>query len=158
MNERIRQLRKSLGLTLEEFGAKVGVTKQTVSRLENGVNAVTEQMFKSICREFSVNEEWLRSGIGEMLNTNERKTEIERTVNEALHNEPDSFRSRFISALASLDSKEWAILEKIARDLVENPPTDTPDNIVHLNAAHSIDGASDEDKQHDEDIMNDENF
>lgn len=46
MNERIRQLRKLLGLTLEEFGAKVGVTKQTVSRIENGVNAVTDQMFK----------------------------------------------------------------------------------------------------------------
>lgn len=64
--ERIKELRKSLGLTLEKFGEQLGVTKQTVSRIENGVNNLTEQMIKSICREFNVNEEWLRDGEGEM--------------------------------------------------------------------------------------------
>ena len=66
LNERIRILRKTLGLTVEKFGARVGVAKTTISRLENGVNSVTEQMFKSICREFNVNEDWLRDGVGEM--------------------------------------------------------------------------------------------
>ncbi len=66
MNERIRYLRKELlGLTLEKFGERLGVTKVTISRLENGINAVTDQMFKSICREFNVNEDWLRDGMGE---------------------------------------------------------------------------------------------
>lgn len=66
MNERIRYLRKKLlGLTLEKFGERLGVTKVTISRLENGINAVTDQMFKSICREFNVNEDWLRDGMGE---------------------------------------------------------------------------------------------
>ena len=64
--ERIKELRKSLGLTLEKFGEQLGVTKQTVSRIENGVNNLTEQMIKSICREFNVNEEWLRDGTGDM--------------------------------------------------------------------------------------------
>ena len=64
--ERIKELRKSLGLTLEKFGEQLGVTKQTVSRIENGVNNLTEQMIKSICREFNVNEEWLSDGEGEM--------------------------------------------------------------------------------------------
>lgn len=68
MNERIRQLRKSLGLTLENFGQRIGVTKMTISRIENGKNAITDQMFKSICREFNVNEEWLRNGVGSMFN------------------------------------------------------------------------------------------
>ena len=67
MKERVKELRKKLGLTLEKFGEKLGVTKQTVSRIENGVNSLTDQMFKSICREFNVNEEWLRNGTGEML-------------------------------------------------------------------------------------------
>ena len=67
MKERVKELRKKLGLTLEKFGEKLGVTKQTVSRIENGVNSITDQMFKSICREFNVNEEWLRNGTGEML-------------------------------------------------------------------------------------------
>ncbi|MBS6194222.1 MAG: helix-turn-helix transcriptional regulator [Clostridiales bacterium] len=65
-NERVKEVRKSLGLTLEKFGEKVGVTKQTVSRIENGVNNLTEQMTKSICREFSVDYIWLTTGDGEM--------------------------------------------------------------------------------------------
>lgn len=64
--ERVKEIRKNLGLTLEKFGEKVGVTKQTVSRIENGVNNLTEQMTKSICREFGVDYIWLTSGDGEM--------------------------------------------------------------------------------------------
>lgn len=69
--ERVKEVRKSLGLTLEKFGEKVGVTKQTVSRIENGVNSLTEQMTKSICREFSVDYIWLTSGEGEMFVEND---------------------------------------------------------------------------------------
>lgn len=64
--ERVKEVRKSLGLTLEKFGARLGVTKQTVSRIENGVNNVTEQMTKAICREFNVDYAWLTTGEGEM--------------------------------------------------------------------------------------------
>ena len=66
MNERIKQLRKTLGLTLEKFGEHLGVKKNTISALETGRNSVTEYMVKAICREFNVNEEWLRDGTGEM--------------------------------------------------------------------------------------------
>lgn len=64
--ERVRNVRKSLNLTLEQFGKRVGVTKQTVSRIENGINNLTEQMIKSICREFNVDYIWLTTGEGEM--------------------------------------------------------------------------------------------
>lgn len=64
--ERVKEIRKSLGFTLEKFGARLGVTKQTVSRIENGVNNVTEQMTKAICREFNVDYGWLTTGAGEM--------------------------------------------------------------------------------------------
>lgn len=64
--ERVKEIRKNLGLTLEKFGEKVGVTKQTVSRIENGVNNLTEQMTKAICREYGVDYIWLTSGEGEM--------------------------------------------------------------------------------------------
>lgn len=63
--ERVKEIRKGLNLTLEKFGERVGVTKQTVSRIENGVNNLTDQMALAICREFSVNEHWLRTGEGE---------------------------------------------------------------------------------------------
>lgn len=64
--ERVKEIRKALGLTLEKFGEKVGVTKQTVSRIENGVNNLTEQMTKAICREFGVDYIFLTTGEGEM--------------------------------------------------------------------------------------------
>lgn len=64
--ERVREVRKSLGLTLEKFGEKIGMKKNSVSQIENGKNNVTDANIKSICREFGINEEWLRTGSGEM--------------------------------------------------------------------------------------------
>ena len=68
MNERIKEVRKSLGLTLEKFGKSLGVTKVAISNIENGNRGVTEQMFLSVCRVYNVNEDWLRNGTGEMFN------------------------------------------------------------------------------------------
>lgn len=64
MNERIKELRTLLNLSAEKFGSRVGVTRSAISRIENGVVNVTEQMIHSICREFNVREEWLRGGKG----------------------------------------------------------------------------------------------
>ena len=63
---RILELRKTLGLTLEKFGDRLGVTKTTISRIEKEERAMTEQMAKSICREFNVNQLWLKEGKGDM--------------------------------------------------------------------------------------------
>ncbi len=64
--ERIKEARKYLGLTLEKFGEKLGVGKTAISKLEKGERNLTDQMVKSICREFSISEEWLRTGSGNM--------------------------------------------------------------------------------------------
>lgn len=64
--ERVREVRKSLGLTLEKFGEKIGMKKNSVSQIENGKNNVTDANVKAICREFSISEEWLRTGSGNM--------------------------------------------------------------------------------------------
>lgn len=64
--ERIREVRKTLGLTLEKFGEKIGMKKNSVSQLENGKNSVTEQVVKAICREYNVDYMWLTTGDGEM--------------------------------------------------------------------------------------------
>ncbi len=66
MNKRIRELRKILNLTMEKFGGRLGVGKTAISKIEKGDNSLTDQMFKSICREYNVNEEWLRTGKGKM--------------------------------------------------------------------------------------------
>lgn len=66
MNERIRELRKSLNLTMEAFGERIGVSKSTISNIENGNREATEHMMKSICREFGADYIWLTTGEGEM--------------------------------------------------------------------------------------------
>lgn len=64
--ERIKELRKTLSLTLEKFGQRIGVGKSTISDLENGRRSLSEHMTKSICREFSVDYIWLTTGEGGM--------------------------------------------------------------------------------------------
>lgn len=64
--ERVKELRKSLSLTLERFGQRIGVGKSTISDIENGRRSLSEHMTKSICREFGVDYIWLTTGDGEM--------------------------------------------------------------------------------------------
>lgn len=68
MNNRLKELRKNLNLTMEKFGEKIGIKKNTVSQLESGKNNITESAVKLICSTFNVNETWLRTGEGEMFN------------------------------------------------------------------------------------------
>lgn len=65
-NERIKEVRKSLGLTLDKFGERIGLKKSAVSLIENGKNSVTDANIKAICREFGVDYIWLTTGDGEM--------------------------------------------------------------------------------------------
>ena len=65
-NERVKELRKSLSLTMEKFGERLGLKKSAISLIESGKNGVTDQTRRAICREFGVNEAWLTDGIGEM--------------------------------------------------------------------------------------------
>lgn len=98
MNERIRQLRKTLGLTLEKFGEPLGVKKNSLSQIENGINGLTEQLLKAICREWNVNEEWLRTGEGDMFREISRAEEAAQIVS---------------SSLDKLSSDEWAFVKRI---------------------------------------------
>lgn len=66
MNERIKQIRKTIGLSQREFGKRIGVGDTAISKIEKGDNTPSEQTLKSICREFNVNYAWLIEGIGDM--------------------------------------------------------------------------------------------
>lgn len=66
MNERLKKLRTALGLSGEKFGEKIGLSRMAISNLENNKYNITEQTIISICREYNVNEKWLRTGEGEM--------------------------------------------------------------------------------------------
>ena len=73
MNTRIRELRKALDLSQKEFADKIGLKQNAISYMERGGSAVTEQNIKVICSQFSVNENWLRTGTGHMFIENDRK-------------------------------------------------------------------------------------
>lgn len=115
--ERIFNLRKSLNLTLEKFGERLGVTKTTISRIEKEERAMTEQMLKAICREFDINEEWLRTGEGEMYIEVDKENQLMIWAASVLKDESDSFRRRFVKALSELGEEEWELIEKFALKL-----------------------------------------
>ncbi|MCI7108069.1 MAG: helix-turn-helix domain-containing protein [Agathobacter sp.] len=112
--ERVKWLRKYLGLTLEKFGENLGVTKTAISNIEKGIRNLTDQMLKSICREYGVREEWLRSGEGDPFGAQTRNQEIQAFINDVLAEEDESRRKRFIYALSRLDISGWEALEKVA--------------------------------------------
>nr|DAT51975.1 MAG TPA: helix-turn-helix domain protein [Caudoviricetes sp.] len=119
MGERVRELRKALGLSGERFGEKIGVKKSAVSKIESGLVGLSEQNILAICREFNVNEEWLRYGKGEMYLKLDREEEIAKLTKELLLEEEDSFKNKLVSALANLSKEQWEVLSSIAEQLVK---------------------------------------
>ena len=73
MNERIKLLRQNLDMKQEDFGKKINLTKFAISNYENGRTGIPERVINDICREFSVNENWLRTGAGGDENLKKKK-------------------------------------------------------------------------------------
>lgn len=111
--ERVKEIRKALDLTLDKFGEKVGVKKQTVSRIENGINNVTEQMILSICREFNVNYDYLVNGEGEMFD------DLPQTVLDELcvQYDCDSFDRVLIEEYLKLSADDKQVLKDFIKGL-----------------------------------------
>lgn len=146
INERVRLLRKSAELnkkekmTLERFGARFGVGRSSISDIENGRRDVTDQMFLSICREFDVNPEWLRDGVGEMFVAKNRNEEIEDFFNRVLGDDPDEFRPRLIAALARLDDSEWDRVAAFAQAIVAGKdPEQVERELMHAELDRQLD-------------------
>lgn len=117
MNERIKKLRRTLDLTQQEFADKIGIKRNSLANYETGRNTPIDAIVVSICREFNVNEEWLRNGIGEMFLPTDRNADIARLTKQLLDEESDSFKNRLISILSNLSVEEWQYLEKRAKEL-----------------------------------------
>lgn len=119
MGERVKELRKALGLSGEKFGERIGVKKSAISKIEGGTVGLSESNILAICREFDVNEEWLRTGEGEMFVTLDRETEIAKLTKQLLAEEDESFKNRLISALANLTAEQWEVLSEIGEKLIK---------------------------------------
>lgn len=68
IKERLKKIRNNLHLTQQEFADKLGIKRNTVATYETGKSNPSDSAVVLICREFNVNEEWLRTGRGEMFN------------------------------------------------------------------------------------------
>ncbi|WP_191440476.1 helix-turn-helix domain-containing protein [Anaerotruncus colihominis] len=113
MNERIKQIRRLLDLTQQEFADRIKVKRNTVATYELGRSEPSDAAISLICKEFNVNERWLRTGEGEMFLQMTRDEEIAAFIGGALAKETDSFKKRFISMLARLKESDWEVLERM---------------------------------------------
>ena len=120
MNTRIKAVRKTLGLTLDKFGERLGISNSACSALETGKNKPSEQTIRAICREFGVNEIWLRTGAGEMFRPEEESEELARNLKRLMNGRPDSLARRAVRVLLRYepDGPEWQVLEKIYTDVL----------------------------------------
>ena len=88
INNRIEILRKTLDLSMEKFGNRIGITRSSVNSIEKGVNNPSEQTIKLVCKEFNVNYFWLTEGMGDMFNALP-ETIIDEVVEEFKLNNDD---------------------------------------------------------------------
>lgn len=114
--ERIKQIRKEHQMTLEQFGNILGVTKVAISNIENGKRSVTEQMRKSICREFHVDPIWLATGEGEP--TIDQSIELTDMLDKLLHNESKLANTMF-KMFTQYTLEDWKDLERIVNKSAE---------------------------------------
>lgn len=111
-SERIKEIRKTLNLTLEKFGEKLGVKKNTVSQLENGRNSLTEQMAKAICREFNVNYDYLVNGEGDMFSN------LPQTILDdlCLQYDLDALDRLIVEMYIDLPSQDREVIKKMMKE------------------------------------------
>ena len=111
--ERVLEIRKSLKMTLEEFGGKLGVAKTTISRIEKGINNLTDQMATSICRTYNVNYDWLMYGDGETF------TNLPQTVLDELCKQysMDDFDKQLVALYLEMTEDERGLLKRKIREL-----------------------------------------
>lgn len=115
MNERIKLIRKEEGLSQDDFGKHIGIGKTSVSKLESGENNPSERTVKLICSEFNINEEWLRTGKGNMKEELPVEDEYFKAAAQISKNQ-DSLAMKALVEYWKLDDES----KKIFRDYLQN--------------------------------------
>ena len=117
MKDRIREIRKHNHLTQVEFGKQIGVAGNTVTNYENGMREPSNAIICSICRVFGINEDWLRTGEGEMFKPVNKNLQILEYFNDVAELDDTSFKKKISLALAQLSDEGWQHLEKFLDEL-----------------------------------------
>lgn len=117
IGERVKTLRKELGLTLEKFANPIGIHRGSLSAIENDKSGMSDRTLLAICREYGVSEKWLRDGDGEMFVPVTRNEKIARFAGELMKDETPDFRRQLVEILADLNDEQWDALADFAEKL-----------------------------------------
>lgn len=120
MKNRIKAIRKhpDINLTQQEFADRLGVKRNTIAQYEIGRNEPIDAVIFSICREFNVNEDWLRYGTGDMFVELSRDEEIINQITEKIYDQPEAVRNKIADILPRLNASDWELLVNMAELLV----------------------------------------
>lgn len=127
MKDRLKQLRKELQLNQQEFADKLGINRGTLANYEVGRNEPIDAVIKLICGKFNVNEDWLRTGEGEMFVQVSRADELQRLIDASLSEESGEFKRRIATAIMRLTPEQLRICTdwiKETFNLVDAPAAD----------------------------------
>lgn len=120
MKVRIKEIRRTFSgelKTQEEFADFLGISKSNLASYETGRRMPTDAVIGLICQKCNVNENWLRTGEGDMYNNRTRNQEIQNFANDVMDEADDSFKKRFFNALSKLNERDWETLSKIVDEL-----------------------------------------
>ena len=114
--ERVKQIRKEAGLTQQQFADRLGLKQNSIAQIEGGRNT-SDQTIRTICKEFSVNESWLRDGIGEPYVKQTWEEEAAKFVFATFQDEQETFKQDLLRVLIRLRPEHWDLLGDIAEQL-----------------------------------------
>jgi transcriptional regulator with XRE-family HTH domain len=117
IGERVKELRKQINLTQQAFADRLNLKRNTVGSYEVNVVEPSDRTISDICREFNVNETWLRTGEGEMFNQITQSEKLAAFLADITADEGDDFKRRFVEMLAELEPEDWKLLERMAEKL-----------------------------------------
>lgn len=120
---RVKILRQALGMSQTDFGAKIGVTRGVINNLDRGLTDLQDPLLSLICSVFNARREWLETGEGEMFEPEDAEAPFYDAMGIITNDEPDSFRKRFVIALAELDDAGLDAMEQFIRSLIRDTGT-----------------------------------
>lgn len=124
MNTRLKEIRIAQNLTQVEFAERLSLTSNFVSLLEKGVRFPSDRTINDICIKFHIDENWLRTGEGNMYISRSRNQEIVDFMNDVIECKDDDFKKQLIISLTKLDEAQWKVLSDIAESFVNNKGTE----------------------------------
>ena len=119
MGTRIKSVRTENKLTQQAFADRTGISRGALANYEVDRNEPIDAVITLICREFSINESWLRYGTGEMKTETTQRQKLTRFFADVLATAPDD-RSAFIAALDDLPPEFWPLVVELAKNITEN--------------------------------------